>query len=85
MGNRISTVLVDLPTDEPDPVARLTHDQRRPCASSRTRPPCARARSSSAPTGWAPPLVSSMLARAMGGMRAFNLVVSNVPGPQQPF
>jgi diacylglycerol O-acyltransferase len=21
----------------------------------------------------------------MGGMRAFNLVVSNVPGPQQPF
>ena len=25
------------------------------------------------------------LARAMGGVRAFNLVVSNVPGPQQPF
>jgi hypothetical protein len=36
-------------------------------------------------TGWAPPLVSSGLARAMGGVRAFNLVVSNVPGPQQPF
>ena len=35
--------------------------------------------------GWAPPLVSSTLARAMGGVRAFNLVVSNVPGPQQPF
>ena len=26
-----------------------------------------------------------MLVRAMGGVRAFNLVVSNVPGPQQPF
>jgi diacylglycerol O-acyltransferase len=36
-------------------------------------------------SGWAPPLVSSTLARAMGGVRAFNLVVSNIPGPQQPF
>ena len=35
--------------------------------------------------GWAPPLVSAMLARALGGVRAFNLVVSNIPGPQQPF
>jgi diacylglycerol O-acyltransferase len=26
-----------------------------------------------------------MLARALGSLRAFNLVVSNVPGPQQPF
>jgi len=26
-----------------------------------------------------------MLARAMGSVRAFNLVVSNLPGPQQPF
>ena len=36
-------------------------------------------------SGWAPPLVSSRLPRAMGSVRAFNLVVSNVPGPQQPF
>jgi hypothetical protein len=36
-------------------------------------------------SGWAPPLVSSTLARATGGVRAFNVVVSNVPGPQQPF
>ena len=28
---------------------------------------------------------SGMLARAMGSVRAFNLVVSNIPGPQQPF
>ena len=32
-------------------------------------------------TGWAPPIMSNALARAMGGVRAFNLVVSNVPGP----
>ena len=35
--------------------------------------------------GAAPPLVSAMLARAMSGVRAFNLVVSNIPGPQLPF
>jgi hypothetical protein len=35
--------------------------------------------------GAAPPLVSALLARAMSGVRAFNLVVSNVPGPQEPF
>jgi hypothetical protein len=36
-------------------------------------------------TGMTPPLVSSILVRATGNVRAFNLVVSNVPGPQQPF
>jgi len=36
-------------------------------------------------SGWAPPLLSGLLARAMGSVRAFNLVVSNIPGPQQPF
>ena len=40
---------------------------------------------SSRATGWAPPLMSVALARSLGGVRAFNLVVSNVPGPQQPF
>jgi hypothetical protein len=35
--------------------------------------------------GWAPPLVSGVVARAMGTVRACNLIVSNVPGPQQPF
>jgi hypothetical protein len=36
-------------------------------------------------TGLAPPLVSSLAVRAMSGPRMFNLVVSNVPGPQQTF
>jgi hypothetical protein len=34
--------------------------------------------------GFAPPMVSSLLARGLAGVRAFNLVVSNLPGPQQP-
>lgn len=36
-------------------------------------------------SGWAPPLVSSSLAWAMSNVRAFNVVVSNVPGPKQAF
>lgn len=83
-GNRISTVLVDLPVDEPDAAARV----RAVNATMRELKDSAAVRAGTllvGASGWAPPLVSSMLARAMGGVRAFNLVVSNVPGPQQPF
>ena len=83
-GNRMSTVLVDLPVGEPDPVARIaamhaTMAELKDSAAVRAGALLVGA------SGWAPPLVSSGLARAMGGVRAFNLVVSNVPGPQQPF
>jgi WS/DGAT/MGAT family acyltransferase len=83
-GNHISTVLVDLPVAEPDPRARIaaihaTMAEIKDSAAVRAGALLVGA------SGWAPPLVSSTLARAMGGVRAFNLVVSNVPGPQQPF
>ena len=83
-GNRISTVLVDLPVGEPDPAARIAAVH----ATMAEIKDSAAVRAGSlllGASGWAPPLVSSTLARATGGMRAFNLVVSNVPGPQQPF
>ncbi len=84
LGNRISTVFADLPVGEPDPVERLR-------AVSRTMKelkdsPAVRAGAMIVgATGWAPPAISAMMVRAMGGVRACNLVVSNVPGPQQPF
>jgi diacylglycerol O-acyltransferase len=83
-GNHISTVLVDLPVAEPDPAARVvqihaTMAEIKDSAAVRAGALLVGA------SGWAPPLVSSTLARATGGVRAFNLVVSNVPGPQQPF
>jgi diacylglycerol O-acyltransferase len=83
-GNHISTVLVDLPTDEADPAKRLATIN----AAMRQLKDSAAVRAGAlivGASGWAPPLVSSTLARAMSGVRAFNLVVSNVPGPQQPF
>jgi WS/DGAT/MGAT family acyltransferase len=83
-GNRISTVLVDLPVHEADPAARIrilnaTMQEIKDSAAVRAGALAVAA------SGWAPPLVSSGLARAMGGVRAFNLVVSNVPGPQATF
>jgi WS/DGAT/MGAT family acyltransferase len=83
-GNRISTVLVDLPIHEADPRERI----RIINAAMGEVKDSAAVRAGAlavAASGWAPPLISSGLARAMGGVRAFNLVVSNVPGPQATF
>ena len=83
-GNRISTVLVDLPVSAPTPEARiwLIHTQMAKLKDS------AAVRAGAVlvgASGVAPPVISSAVARAMGSVRAFNLVVSNIPGPQQPF
>jgi diacylglycerol O-acyltransferase / wax synthase len=83
-GNRIATVFVDLPVEEPDPVERV----RRIAAITGDLKGSAAVRAGAmlvGASGWAPPAVSAMLARAMAGARAFNIVVSNIPGPQQPF
>ena len=84
LGNRISTVFVDLPTSQPDPLERV----RAVSAQTRELKASAAVRAGAivvGATGWAPPAISSLVVRAMGGVRACNLIVSNVPGPQQPF
>lgn len=84
LGNRISTVFVDLPVHERSLPARVQAIAAQTGALKQSAAVRAGALMVGA-SGWAPPLVSGMLARAMGTVRAFNLVVSNVPGPQQPF
>jgi hypothetical protein len=77
-------VLVDLPALGASPAARIAEVH----ASMTALKDSAAVRAGAllvGASGWAPPLVSSTLARAMGGVRAFNLVVSNIPGPQVPF
>jgi len=83
LGNRISTVLVDLPTDVGDPAGRLRAVSSRMSALKESAAVRAGALLVGA-SGAAPPLISALLARAMSGVLAFNLVVSNIPGPQQP-
>jgi diacylglycerol O-acyltransferase / wax synthase len=83
-GNRISTVFVDLPAHVADPAARIRAvgaqmQQLRQSAAVRAGAMLVGA------TGVAPPLIAGVMVRAMGGVRAMNLVVSNIPGPQQAF
>jgi WS/DGAT/MGAT family acyltransferase len=82
-GNRISTVFVDLPLrGEPlDRVREISRAMDEVKGSAQVR---AGALIVGA-TGLVPPIVSSLAVRAMSGPRMFNLVVSNVPGPQQTF
>jgi WS/DGAT/MGAT family acyltransferase len=82
-GNRISTVFVDLPLrGEPlDRVREISRAMEEVKGSAQIR---AGALIVGA-TGLVPPIVSSLAVRAMAGPRMFNLVVSNVPGPQQTF
>jgi diacylglycerol O-acyltransferase / wax synthase len=83
VGNRISTVFVDLPLrGEPlDRVRAISRAMDEVKESSQVR---AGALIVGA-TGLAPPVVSSVAVRAMSAPRVFNLVVSNIPGPQQTF
>jgi WS/DGAT/MGAT family acyltransferase len=81
LGNRISVVFVDLPVGEPDPRRRIALLNERMTAIKGSAKVAAGALAVDM-TGFAPPLLASIMARAGGG--SFNLVVSNVPGPQIP-
>jgi WS/DGAT/MGAT family acyltransferase len=84
-GNRVTSHLVDLPVGEPNPrvrLARLGYAMRGIGGPGRS----VTADSLIALTGFAPPTVHALGARAARGLsrRLFNLVVTNVPGPQVP-
>ena len=84
-GNRISSYFVDLPVGEGNPVMRLAQ------VSIAMRGHKESGQSVGAETlmqlsGFAPPTLHSLGARAASGFtrRLFNLVATNVPGPQFP-
>jgi WS/DGAT/MGAT family acyltransferase len=84
-GSQVTSYLVDLPVGEPNPRVRLTR------LSYAMRGTAQRGRSVGATslialTGFAPPTLHALGARAARGLsrRLFNLVVTNVPGPQVP-
>ncbi|MGY1749872.1 WS/DGAT/MGAT family O-acyltransferase [Modestobacter sp. SYSU DS0511] len=84
-GNRVSSLLVDLPVGEPNPrvrLARISYAMRGLAPRSQS----VGADTLSALSGFAPPTLHALGARAASGLsrRLFNLVVTNVPGPQVP-
>jgi diacylglycerol O-acyltransferase / wax synthase len=84
LGNRIATLMVALPLSEPDPAERLrlVHQETTRVKESE------QARAASLvieATGWTPPTINRVLADVLSRQLNWNLVVSNVPGPQMPF
>ncbi|MEV1291379.1 wax ester/triacylglycerol synthase family O-acyltransferase [Pseudonocardia sp. NPDC049635] len=85
LGNRVASFLVDLPVGEPSPLVRLhqvTYQMREHTDTGDAVGADTLVRIG----GFAPPTLHAVGARAASGMSRhfFNLVVTNVPGPQFP-
>lgn len=82
LGNRIAFLFIELPCDEPDPLARLA------AVHLATR----EAKAAGEPEGadavlelasYAPSPVQRVLSRIVASPHTFNVVVSNIPGPAE--
>jgi len=82
-GGKVSAYLVDLPVGEPSPVVRLQHVAHAMRARFEAGQPVA-ADALVRLGGFAPPTLHAMGARAASAFsqRIFNILVTNVPGPQ---
>jgi len=87
-GNRISSMVVPIPTDEPDPVNRLrrAHEVLRGAKERHKALPATLLTDAGT---FVPPAVLSLAARATVDVLSrtrppVNLVISNVPGPREP-
>jgi WS/DGAT/MGAT family acyltransferase len=85
LGNRVSSLFVDLPVGEPSPVMRL-HQISYAMKGHKESGQSVGADTLVRLTGFAPPTIHSAAARLGAGLsrRLFNVVVTNVPGPQFP-
>ena len=83
LGNRVSAIFVDLPVGEPSPVVRL-HQVSYAMKAHKESGQSVAADAIVALSGFAPPTIHSAAARLASGFsrRLFNVVVTNVPGPQ---
>ncbi len=85
VGNRVSSYFVDLPVGEPGAVARL-QQVGGAMRGHKESGQSVGAQALVQLSGFAPPTIHSLGARAASSFtrRMFNLVVTNVPGPQFP-
>jgi diacylglycerol O-acyltransferase / wax synthase len=85
LGNRVSAMFVDLPVGEPSAVMRL-HQVSYAMKAHKESGQSVAADAIVALSGFAPPTIHSTAARLASGFsrRLFNVVVTNVPGPQFP-
>jgi len=83
LGNQVAAVWASLPVGETDPTERLAL-VRGEMEGLKESHQAVGARLLTELTGFAPPTVMAQAARLQARQRYFNLVVTNVPGPQFP-
>ncbi len=83
LGNRVSVTFVDVPVGPMDPIRRL-HRITESTRDLKESMMAVGADSIMNLGTWAPPTLHALAARLVSRGRWFNLVISNVPGPQVP-
>lgn len=82
-GNRVAAMMAPLPVYEEDPIERL-NIVRETLGDLKKSGQAVGAQVLTQLTGFAPPTVLAQAGRLQARQRFFNLVVTNVPGPQLP-
>jgi WS/DGAT/MGAT family acyltransferase len=83
LGNKVAAMWAPLPVGLTDPVQRLL-TIRRAMQDVKESGQAVGAQVLTQLTGFAPPTIMAQAARLQARQRLFNLVVTNVPGPQMP-
>ncbi len=83
LGNRISFVFVELPCDEPSPLRRLEEVRLAMTKRKEAGEPRGAEQALDA-VSFVPHPVQHAVSHAVASARAYNLTVSNIPGPRQP-
>ena len=83
LGNQVAAMMAPLPVGLEDPVARMEHISDS-MAHLKSGGQAVGAQVLTELTGFAPPNIMSQASRVIARQRMFNLVVTNVPGPQFP-
>ena len=83
LGNRVSSLFVELPVGDEHPTARYERIREETAAVKTGRQPLG-ADTLLRVAGLAPPVLHQLVAGELFGRRLFNVTVTNVPGPPAP-
>jgi len=83
LGNRVSSLYVELPVAQADPVLRYHETVARSESLKSEGQQAAGTTAVIELAGLAPPVIHALFAQAIYATRLFNLTITNVPGPQQ--
>jgi diacylglycerol O-acyltransferase / wax synthase len=83
LGNRISSLFLELPVAEADPVRRYHETVARSESLKSSGQQAAGTTAVIEIAGLAPPVIHAAIAQALYATRLFNVTITNVPGPRQ--